>query len=364
MEILHKKKITEILSHTRYQEGHAPLMKALRSAYPGWEFALAGSMGEHRSARQKLLTAEGDVVAVDFEGWIQSEYEAAGQDAKTVWEKHKDAGMVLAEWRSTRLVVVAPYGPEPDAFFQIEVDVKHETTGRYAFEEHSWSAPDGLRDLLQPMTELAPERELSPRTYELSIVTDTRRFVRDMVDIYRAQRQTMLPEVEKKIVHFLDTDNPQQHHPRSVPFLEVCPDWLEWEHPCTRLFRDWQESSAGQNGHRFCDHWYFSTNDYTDSDGKRHLSVIPRWSDKYRACDLPEIHPGKEASYIDVFSMLQDFDEQAGHDFAWYFFMLHGGKIDAKAGLSVAQGIANCSIWIPERDEQVLMRWYGRQYGF
>lgn len=364
MEILHKDKIAEILAHTPYQEDHAPLMKALRFAYPGWEFVLAGIQGEYRAAGQKLLTAEGDVIADDFESWVRAKYEAMGQDVRSVWENHKDAGMVLAERRRTRLVVVGPYGPEPDAFMQMDVDVKHETTGRYAFENNSWSTPDCLRDLLQPMTDLAPERELSPRTYELSAVTDIRRFVRDMVDIYRVERQAMLPEVEKKMVHCLDIDVPQQRRPRSVPFLDIHPDWAEWEHPCTRLFRDWQESSAGQFGYRFCDHWFFSMNDYTDNDGKRHMSVIPRWADADRVRDLPTIRLDEEDSSIDAFNMLCDFDDRAGYKFAWYFFMLHGNKINAGAALAVVRGVQNCSIWLPERDERVLMRWHQRIYGF
>ena len=364
-EILNKDTLAVVVGQSEHQADHGPLMKALRSRYPEWEFKLVADRGSWSSVNKRLVSAEGKIVSDDFEAWITAEVEASGNNPRAVWEKYKDAGLVQAEWQGSTVYVAAPYGPEPDAYFQIEVDVKHETTARYAFETDSWCAPDCLRDLIQPMTDLAPEREISPWGYELRQIIDIRRFVREMVSIYEAERQARMPEMKQKTIRQINIG--EEHgscHPQEIPFLEMYPDWPTWKHPIARIIHDWHDSSAGQNGRRFCHHWFLQLSDYTDQDGVRYMSAIPQWADGDRGLDLPELFPNEDESPLAVFSTLSDFDEQVGYPFAWYFYMLHGNRIGPGAGVAIARGIGNCSIWIPEKDERVILRWYGRQYGF
>ena len=55
--------------------------------------------------------------------------------------------------------------------------------------------------------------------------------------------------------------------------------------------------------------------------------------------DLPEISTVWEASPYRVMEQLQQFDQQAGYPFAWYFYMLHGNRISHSVGGIVAKAI-------------------------
>lgn len=372
LEILNKDVLTSICIRAPYRDDHSHLLSALSVRYPGQEFFQVAERGVWSSVEKGLCAAGGDVIANSFRSWVNEQYEAAGQDAKAVWQKHKDSGLVLTEWRGSTIYIAAPYGPEPDAFIQIEVKAKHEVTCRYAFEDDPWAAPDDLDDLLNPMSASSPEQELQPWRYELRRIVDIRRFVREMVATYKTDRLARLPEMEKKKIHIIPYEaspvdekigSASRQQTQDILFLEMYPDWVAWEHPCTRLLRDWVESSAGHDGRRFCEHWYLQVNE-CESDGKRQYQAIPQWADRDGGMGLPEIHPGEEASPLATLDKLNDFDRQAGYPFAWYFYMLHGNRISDNAGQAIVRGLKNFSFRLSERDEKVLLRWAGRQYGF
>lgn len=373
MEILNKDVITAICIRAPYRDDHSHLLSALLDRYPGQEFIQVAERGVWSSVEKGLCTAGGDVIANSFRSWVSSQYDAAGRNAKKVWDKYKDEGMVLTEWQGNTVYLAAPYGTEPDAYLQIELEVKREVTWCYAFESDPWSEPDDLDDLLSPMSSSPPEQELQPPRYEMKRIVDVRRFVREMAAIYHAERQAKLPEMLNKVIRRIEIEGDpvnnigkltKHYLPRDIPFLDLYPDWPEWKHPCVRLFQDWQESSAGQNGHRFCRHWFLQVNDYTDKSGKRYMSAIPQWADGDGGTELPEIHPDEEESPLATHDTLCGFDRQAGYPFAWYFYMLHGNRISHNAGKIIVQGLNSSLFQLPACDEKVLLRWYERQYGF
>ena len=151
----------------------------------------------------------------------------------------------------------------------------------------------------------------------------------------------------------------------DIPFLDLCPDWLDRVPPAARLFRDWQESSPGKEGRHFCNHWFAQYNDYTNPKGERHLYFCPQWADADGGLNLPEIAPGYESSPYGVMEALSEFDRQAGYQFAWYFYMLHGNRVTGSAGTVIAQAIQDGLINpLPECDKKVLLRWRSDKYGF
>lgn len=373
MEILNKDEIAAICSITHFSDDHNHILASLRARYPEWEFSFIAERGMWHSAIKGLVDSNGVIVADDFRAWVSTQYEAAGRNAKEVWDKYKDEGMVLTEWQRSTVYLATPYGTEPDAYLQIELEVKREVTWRYAFESDPWSEPDDLDDLISPMSSSPPEQELQPPRYEMKRIVDVRRFVREMVSAYQAERIARLPEMEKKKIHYLSCNvppgegyegsEPDQPIP-DIPLLELYPDWLTWEHPCKRLFRDWVESSAGGSGCRFCDHWYLQTAEYETSDGVRHFQAIPQWADRDGGINLPEIQPLENVPPNTLINSLTDFDNRAGYPFAWYFYMLHGNRINYIAGQIIVQGLKNSLLQLPACDEKVLLRWYERQYGF
>jgi len=373
VEILNKDELAKIATETPYQSDHGLLLAALCTRYPQSEFVFVGTWGEWTSGINGLLDANGNIVSDDFQKWVTAEYEAAGQSALRVWERYKDAGMIITEWQGTTVYIAVPYAGDPDAYIHVEIEAKHEITYRYAFESDPWSVPKSLYNLVSPMSGAPAEKEINPWRYEIKKVVDIRRYVREMVAEHYAERQACLPEMTRKDIRIItvmtglsNSDGRFESHQQTqdFPFLEMYPDWLTWEHPCARLMRDWSESSAGQTGYRFCDHWFLQVNDYTDEAGKRYMAAIPQWSDKDGGCELPKIYPDSNDSPLLVMDSLFRFDNHAGYPFAWFFYMLHGNRVGHTAGAVIAQGIKDCVIRLPERDEKVLLRWHERGYGF
>ena len=373
MELLNINELTRLAAAAPYDSSHAGLLSAFRDRYPDVEFNLAGTGGEWGLRDHGLVDAVGDKIADDFGEWARAEFEAIGQNIRFLWEKYKDAGLILTEIRGTRIYIAVPYSSEPDGFSQIEIEASHEVMALHAFPNDLWGPPEDLDDLCFPtlLLPIQDQRELSPWTYKFSRLTNTRHFLKEMVEVEHQNRLTQLPEMEQKIIHTTSVTECEQVGPvcwdineevRDIPFLEMFPDWLNRPLPGARFFQDWQESSAG--AWRLCDHWRLELCDYTEADGKRHMCFIPQWADADRGLELPEISPDYEASPYGVMESLLQFDEQLGVKFGWYFYALHGNRISGSAISVVARGIKEGKIRLPERDEKVVLRWAENSYGF
>jgi hypothetical protein len=373
MELFNIQELTRLAAAAPHDEGHAGLLSALRERYPDVEFLLAAAGGEWSSCNRCLVDASGNKIADDFSAWARAEYDAAGQDINALWEKYRDAGLVLGEVCGTTLYIAAPYSSDPDAFFQIEIELSHEVTSLHAFPSKSWGPPEDLADLCSPFMLHGVEDtlELSLWRYKFRRLTNMRQFLKEMNDVERRNRLAELPEMERKVIRTtIITESGQagngcwdvNDQVTETPFLDMFPDWLDRLPPGVRFFQDWKESSA--SAWRLCDHWRLELNDYTDKDGKRHMSITPQWANSSPGLDLPEISPDYEASPYGVMESLIQFDELLGVKFGWYFYALHGNRITGSAISVVARGVKEGKIRLLERDEKVVLRWDESSYGF
>lgn len=373
-EILNSTELAATITAAPVANDHAGLLTALRFRYPDTEFRLVGTRNG-RSWEPGIIDQDGNRVTYSLGEWINQELAAADGDAREMWQRYKDSRLFRTEWVGSVLYLAAPYGPDPDAFFQLEVLAGEEVTTRLMFDPSpSWEPADRF-DLVSGGVPLEEEqrRVLSPARYQLDQLTNIRRFLRELAEVERANRLAKLPEMEKKVIHNVHTIIGPQVGPgerefsqeeKFTPFLELFPDWLDREPSAIRLFRDWMESSAGRSGARLCEHWFIQTGEWTDNDGLRFLSLTPQWADADGGLDLPEITPDWEASPYGVMESLSQFDQDAGYPFAWYFYMLHGNRIAHSAGSVVAKGIKDGKLRFSDHDELVLLRWYECQYGF
>lgn len=360
-ELFNRDELARIASEASPDVGHESLLAALRARYPKHDIRLVAIReGWHKDGG--LIDPAGNQVAESWRDWMKAEYEAAGQDARAVWAKHKDAGLVTTEWRGETLYFTSPSGRGPEEFFQIEVDATFEATDRMAFDPFG---PEDLSDLLSPFSWAAEEQELSPRRYQFAKLTNVRRFVQGMLEAEREKRLRQLPEKAKKVIRLQHiVPGPGEEQPvQEIPFLEMFPDWLEWPMKEVRLFRDWTESSPGRGGEVLCRHWFLAFFDYEEQEGRR-LGFIPQWADADGGMSLPEIEYQSWRSLYDLMDRLETFDGQTGYPFSWYFYMLHGNRINFSAGEAVAEALKQGKIRLPEHDEKVLLRWHENEYGF
>lgn len=369
-EIINQKELAAVVNGAPVTDDHSGLIAAIHTRYPDTRFSLVAKKSEY-CWPAGLVDREGNRVSDNLVAWMDQQLAENNNDARAVWLKHKDSGLIKTEWGGPVLHLTAPYAASPDAFYQIEVVVGSEFTSRPMFDPGQWNIPEDRHDLIRGPSYVFGKHEirhLTAPSYRLEDLVNMRRFLRDLIEVEKAGRLAELPEMQKKTVHIQDIvlgPEGSQQESSDIPFLELCPDWLDRVPPAARLFRDWQESSPSKEGHRFCDHWFAQYNDYTNRDGKRSLYFCPQWADADGGLDLPEISPDYDASPYGVMESLSEFDRQAGYPFAWYFYMLHGNRVTNSAGHVVAQAIQDGQINpLPECDKKVLLRWKPDKYGF
>lgn len=371
-ELLNQNEILTILSATPVTEDHTALLNALRDRYPDTPFQLI-SEGGRSTWDVGILDKSGNRVTTKLGTWVDQELAAADGSAREVWHRHKDAGLVRTEREGVSLKLTAPYGAGPDAFYQLNLLAGPEIATQNMFDP-GYPADDRF-DLLSGPCMIFGDAErkiLAPAQYKFEGLTNMKRFLRELVEVDKTNKLAELPEAQQKVirVQHVYPGAEQERTEKFIPFLQQFPDWADRVPPSIRLFQDWQESSAGREGHRFCEHWYIQVNDWVDAKGLRRLSVVPQWAAADGGLNLPEIFPEWEdedhrSPAYGIMQSLQDFDQQVGYPFAWFFYMVHGNRIGAAAGGIVAKAILAVEMKpLPPHDEVVLLRWADQQYGF
>jgi len=367
-ELLNISEISRLVADLPPVAGHGPLLAALNSRYPKTPFRLQQE-NDGRTWDVGVADQAGKRVTDKLGKWVDQELATAGGDARAVWEKHKNSGLVRTERVGSCLYLTASFGPDPDAFFQLTILHGSELTTQRLFDPKESYPPEDRQDLLTGPCMMFGDNErmeLSPSRYQVEKLTNIRRFLRELVECDRAWRLSQLPEQEGKTVRIQEiTPGPGGGSiSYEVPFADMCPNWSDRLPTGYRLFQDWRESSAGQGGYRFCEHWWVETGEWKESNGLRRLSLIPQWAESDGGLALPVISPDWEASPYGVMEQLQQFDALVGYPFGWYFYMLHGNRVMPSAGGVIANAVKDGLIRLPVCDEAVLERWRQNQYGF
>lgn len=361
VEIFNVDELANIASGAAYDPTHANLLEAMRVRYPDATLKLIASLGPWRKDADSLVDAVGNPVTDRFREWITGEYHKAGDNAKAVYAKYKDAGLRITEINGDTAIIAVPFNSQPDGFLQIEVEASQLVAERALFDD--WFSPTDLQDLLHPFSMVSSDTvEISPWQYKFQRVTNIRRFCHEMVQLDRMKKQADLATMEARKVRILRVEEPAPSI-AEVPFLELYPDWLTQPMKEIRLLADWQESSAGRGGHRFCDHWWLKLVDYSYQN-ERHMSFIPYWAAADGGLALPSISADEYDSVFDLMSALEKFDKTTGYPFSWFFYMVHGNRMGTDVGRMVVEAVIAGKVGLPEPDRRILLRWSERGYWF
>lgn len=317
-EIININELTSICRSVPVTPDDTDLLAALNGRYPDTPFRLI-SKRTGRTWDCGIIDAAGSRITDNLGAWVNQELAANNNDARAVWEKHKDKGMIRTAREGSSLFLTAPFGPDPDQFYQLEILSGEEKTTQLLFYPKDLFPPEDRHDLLNGHYLLLSENEqkvLSPARYEFRDMINVRQFVKNLVERYKQNRLAELPELKKKVIRVqeLDLDAGEQTI-SDVTFLDLCPDWLDRQPAAFRLFCDWAESSVGRGGRRFCDHWWLEAGTWQEN-GEQQYSLIPQWGDDGGGLGLPEITPDWEDSPYGVMESLVQFDKQAGYPFA------------------------------------------------
>jgi hypothetical protein len=62
-------------------------------------------------------------------------------------------------------------------------------------------------------------------------------------------------------------------------------------------------------------------------------------------------------------SKLKTVDRRSSIPFDWYFWMLHGNRVQVPTGRTILEALEAGKIVLPEHDYMTLRAWYARPYG-
>ncbi|KZC39888.1 hypothetical protein RHOFW510R12_01190 [Rhodanobacter sp. FW510-R12] len=319
---------------------------------------LATSRGDKWLLRRKVFAADGTLVANDHQAWLAQEVERDDGNVADTCARLDAAGYRLGLCRITTLYVVAAgdSGAAAD-FLQVEVDLEEEIIDREIQPGQGWSTPLTL-DALVHEAEQGPalsdpeRRVVRGPTYRLRRVVDVGAWLGAADALEDVRREA----VRDRRYRVTTAANPAGVV-RTQDELDL--GWDRYPTKHRRFFQDWARSSAGQ--HRLCDHWVLDLKDWTDPrTGHRSMEMIPVWAFNR---PLARVNAAKGSEY-EFYGALEKLDRRVGVPFAWFFYMVHGNRVDADAGDRVIRAAEAGTIVIPERDYRVLKDWQAAPYAF
>lgn len=360
-EILNSKIIAKIASKAPVTCGHQPLLDALSARYPHETFSLVSTRNFSQDGR--IVDSVGSEIARSFHEWIKEQTGGEDSRAQAVWEQYKDTGYIKTEFKLDYLYITVSIGDKPEDFWQIEIEHVTETPDAMLLGEPCYPVSD-VYDLVQSFEYPTTLDTLTlPPFYKLNKLINMRAFVQELIKVDRADRLAKLPEMEQRVIRTIYHGD--SNYEEVVPFLERHPDWLTRLTSFELIFQDWANSSAGKQGHKFCNNWVLQTWDYEDSNGDRRMGFTPVWADLHDSLNLPELVIADDTPPILLASKLTGFDSLIGFSFAWFFYHIHGNRIvGCRIAKILVKGIEAGILSYPDHDTEVLKRFVARSYGF
>lgn len=353
-----------IVASTPYRSDHKPLVQALSSRTVLDTLRYSTFRDGYHWARSHCLVIDDQGKSLGrFRHWLPPQLAAAGGDPVHVWEAHREGPLRLVNSHITKLIFVAPYGDAAEQFIQIEVSGETRYIESRLFSRSPHDMPKSAGDLLDNFGDFddrstgSDEEPWGEPSYTFEKAIDLAGVLRtvDEIDAETKARNA-------KLVIIAKTADSEQKELSRRPYYEEFPGQRTLLPPARRLFRDWDRSSAGRSGAHFCDHWFIDHSLWVDpSTGRRSVSLIPQWATQKK---VPRIEWTKNLTVFGLYDKLLKFEAKAGYPFAWYFFMLHGNRMEDWVGEWILRGAEAGHIPLPESDHLVLGEWNANRFGF
>ena len=229
--------------------------------------------------------------------------------------RHGDDGLLATRHSGRTHYLVAPYGPAPADFLQLEIEELNEVLDRRLFSEND--PPADLQELIDPLRPSTLEAHpVAPPHYRFRRLTDMR---------YAVAR---LP----------------------APIGQL--------HPLARFLGEWMSSQRRSKDH-FCGHWIVALREHQDRYRNPVLSASPV---SLHARALKPFHWDAQAHGVDAASQLLAFDRAAGYPGAWYFHMVAGGLTPRDVATTPAGDLDAGFNYLREQDARLLVEWMRAPY--
>lgn len=293
---------------------HSALIEAANRICVGCDFRYALTRGGwYRPGG--VIAADGTRLSDSIETWAREELKLCGGGMLELIDRHLDSKLLVTRHAGRTHYFVAPYGPAPADFLQLEIEELHEVLDRKLIDPDAF--PEDLQDLVEP---------LAPATLDAQPVAAPRYRFRRMLDM----RQTVARA------------SSAERRNDSLP----------------RLLSEWAHSSAAARGH-FSDHWIVALREHQDRYRNPVLAVtlVSRHARK-----LKPFQWNHELSGVEMFSQLQAFDRAAGYPGAWYAHLVAGTITPPKVAYSVAKDMEAGFSYLPETEAALIRGWAAAPY--
>lgn len=290
---------------------HSALLERANRLMPDCRFRFALSRGGwYRPGG--VLRRDGERLADDLEAWAEASLAECGGDLAECLERHADEGLLVTRHAGRTHYFVAPYGPAPADFLQLEVEETQEVLDRHLVDEER--SPVDLPELLEP------DR---PCRVPAQAVDRPRYRFRRLLDVRQAVARLAPPtEGRQAIARFLD---------------------------------DWRRNPARG---AFCEHWVMGVREHLDRWRNPVLSVKPV---SLHAAKL-RLYPWDSAeSGLGLAGQVQSFD-RACYPGGWYCHLVAGGLVPAEIAYAVAVDLDNGFGYLGDADAALLREWVAAPY--
>lgn len=254
-----------------------------------------------------VVSAEGVHLDTELEDWVNSELEKCGNDFEQFLAQYSDKGLLVTRHTGRMHFFVAPYGPAPEDFLQLEVEELQELWDRQLI--NSAQPPQDRTTLVEPITPVKVDAHPvgSPRY----------RFAR-LVDV-----RELLAEQNKA-----NNEDP----------------------PLARFLADWSQSRAAEHG-QFCDHWLIANLEryHPDATTMFHPSLM-----SVHARTLTPFQWDGSKVGAALGNQLREFDRAAGYPGAWYFHFVASRLVPANLPMDLQRDRKNGYEYLAGKDLRLL----------
>lgn len=293
---------------------HSGLLQMAARVLPGQPFRFALSRGGwYRPGG--VVRASGERVADSLEVWAETQLAVCSGDLEALFERHGGEALIATRLSGRTHYFVAPCGPAPADFLQLEIEELHEVMDRRLFADEP---PADLQELIDP---------LHPAVLDGHPVAPPR---------YRFRRLTDMRHVAARL---------------PAPVGQV--------HPLVRFFGEWTQSQA-RTDNAFCDHWIVALREHQDRYRNPLLSASPV---SLHARKLKSFPWDLQVRGADSAAQLKAFDRAAGYPGAWYFHLVAGGLTPRALAAALAADLDAGYRYLREQDAALLVAWMQSPYG-
>lgn len=281
---------------------HSALLAAIDNIIPNSAFRFVLSKGGwHRAGG--VLVADGRRLSQDLEPWVNTELAKCDDDFALFVERFGEAGLLVTRHTGCTHYFVAPYGPAPEDFLQLEVEELQEVMDRVLIDP-AQPAQDRT-ELVEPTnyTKLAAHPVGSP----------TYRFVR-------------LTDIRQVLVRQRSQGNASS--------------------PLARFMSDWVDSRASDNAH-FCEHWLIGGLEHYQVDATTTFTATPL---SLHLRTLKSFPWDASKTGVELGSQVRDFDRAAGYSGAWYFHLVASNLVPDSLVQALKRDLDNGYHYLAEKD--------------